>query len=201
MIVGLTGGIASGKTTVSNFFKEIGIKIADADIIAKEISQRKDVEDEMIQVFGKEILDVEGKIRKINRAKVKEIVFSNKEKLSKLNEIIHPKVIEEFKKIKENTAKNDIIIFDVPLLFETELDKICDIIILVYVDRETQIKRMFERDNISEELAVKIINAQMSLEEKIKKSHVHIENNGTLDELQRKVQNIYRELKRKAEGE
>lgn len=201
MIVGLTGGIASGKTTVSNFFKEIGIKIADADIIAKEISQRKDVEDEMIQVFGKEILDVEGKIRKINRAKLKEIVFSNKEKLSKLNEIIHPKVIEEFKKIKENTAKNDIIIFDVPLLFETELDKICDIIILVYVDRETQIKRMFERDNISEELAVKIINAQMSLEEKIKKSHVHIENNGTLDELQRKVQNIYRELKRKAEGE
>ena len=95
MIVGLTGGIASGKTTVSNFFKEIGIKIADADIIAKEISQRKDIEDEMIQVFGKEILDIEGKI---NRAKLKEIVFSNKEKLSKLNEIIHPKVIEEFKK-------------------------------------------------------------------------------------------------------
>lgn len=198
MIVGLTGGIASGKTTVSNFFKEIGIKIADADIIAKEISQRKDVEDEMIQVFGKEILDIEGKI---NRAKLKEIVFSNKEKLSKLNEIIHPKVIEEFKKIKENTDKNDIIIFDIPLLFETELDKMCDVIVLVYVDRETQIKRMFERDNISEELAVKIINAQMSLEEKIKKSHIHIENNGTLDELQRKVQNIYRELKRKAEGE
>ena len=198
MIVGLTGGIASGKTTVSNFFKEIGIKIADADIIAKEISQRKDVEDEMIQVFGKEILDIEGII---NRAKLKEIVFSNKEKLSKLNEIIHPKVIEEFKKIKENTDKNDIIIFDIPLLFETELDKMCDVIVLVYVDRETQIKRMFERDNISEELAVKIINAQMSLEEKIKKSHIHIENNGTLDELQRKVQNIYRELKRKAEGE
>ena len=198
MIVGLTGGIASGKTTVSNFFKEFGIKIADADIIAKEISQRKDIEDEMIQVFGKEILDIEGKI---NRAKLKEIVFSNKEKLSKLNEINQPKVIKEIKKIKEKTEKNDIIIFDIPSLFETELDKMCDVIVLVYVDRETQIKRMFERDNISEELAVKIINAQMSLEEKIKKSHIHIENNGTLDELQRKVQNIYRELKRKAEGE
>lgn len=192
MIAGLTGGIASGKTTVSNIFKEFGIKIADADLVAKEISERADVVKETAEIFGREILAADGKI---DRAKLKEIVFSDKEKLSKLNGIIHPKVIDEFKKIKENTDKNDIIIFDVPLLFETELDKMCDTVILVYVDRDTQIKRMFERDGISEELAVKIINSQMSLEEKIAKSKICIENSGTLHELRKKVEDVYGELK------
>ena len=112
-----------------------------------------------------------------------------------LNNLIHPKVMEEFKKIKENADKNDIIIFDIPLLFETGMDKMCDKIMLVFVDINTQIKRMIERDNITEELAVKIINSQMSLDEKLKKSEIHIENNGTLENLREKAENIYRELK------
>ena len=191
MIVGLTGGIASGKSTVSNIFREFGIKIADADKIAREISEREDVVAETAEIFGREILDCDGKI---DRAKLKEIVFSDKEKLSALNNIIHPKVTDEFKKIKENTSKNDIIIFDIPLLFETGMNKLCDKTILVYVDRKTQIKRMFERDGITEELAVKIINSQMSLEEKMTKSQIHIENNGTLEELREKVQEVYNQL-------
>ena len=192
MIVGLTGGIASGKSTVSNIFRELGIEIIDADIKAKEISERKDVINEIENIFGKDVININGQI---DRIKLKEIVFGNKEKLKKLNDVFHPKVMAEFKKIKENNDKNDIIIFDVPLLFETEMDKICDKVIVVYTDETTQIKRMIERDNITEELARKIINSQMSLKEKLEKSQIHIENNGTLENLKEKIKNIYKELK------
>lgn len=192
MIIGLTGGIASGKSTVSKILKELGAIIVDADIKAKEISEREDVIIEAKNIFGNDIIDNNGKI---DRVKLKEIVFSNKEKLKELNGLIHPKVVSEFKKIKESSNKNDIIIFDVPLLFETGMDKMCEKIILVFADKDTQIKRMIERDNIDRELAEKIINSQMSLEEKLKKSQIHIENNKTFEDLKKKAENIYRELK------
>ena len=192
MIIGLTGGIASGKSTVSKIFRELGAEIIDADIKAKEISEREEVVKEIGNIFGKEVINSEVKI---DRLKIKEIVFNNKEKLKKLNDLIHPKVMEEFKKIKENTGKNDIIIFDVPLLFESGMDKMCDKIILVFTDKKIQIKRMLERDGITEELAEKIINSQMSLEEKLNKSQIHLENNGTLEDLREKSETIYRELK------
>lgn len=192
MIIGLTGGIASGKSTVSKILKELGAKIVDADVKAKEVFQRDDVTSKIKNIFGNGVI---GKNGELDRAKIKEIVFSNKEKLEKLNQLIHPKVEEELKKIKENANKNDIIIFDIPLLFETGMNKYCDKIMLVFVKRETQIKRMIERDNISEELAIKIINSQMSLEEKLKKSEIHIENNGTMENLREKIENIYKNLK------
>lgn len=192
MIAGLTGGIASGKSTVSSIFRSFGVEIADADITAKKISEREDVIQEIKKIFGKDVLSAEGQI---DRVKLKEIVFSDKNKLVQLNNIIHPKVMEEFKKIKENTPKNDIIIFDIPLLFEAGMDKMCDTVILVYVDRETQIERIKARDGVSRELAEKIIDAQMNLEDKKEKSDIHIENNGTQEELKKKVEDIYRKLK------
>ncbi len=192
MIAGLTGGIASGKSTVSSIFRSFGVEIADADITAKKISEREDVIQEIKKIFGKDVLSAEGQI---DRVKLKEVVFSDKNKLVQLNNIIHPKVMEEFKKIKENTPKNDIIIFDIPLLFEAGMDKMCDTVILVYADRETQIERIKARDGVSRELAEKIIDAQMSLEDKKEKSDIHIENNGTQEELKKKVEDIYRKLK------
>lgn len=192
MIAGLTGGIASGKSTVSSIFRSFGVEIADADITAKKISEREDVIQEIEKIFGKDVLSAEGQI---DRVKLKEVVFSDKNKLIQLNNIIHPKVMEEFKKIKENTPKNDIIIFDIPLLFEAGMDKMCDTVILVYANRETQIERIKARDGVSRELAEKIIDAQMSLEDKKEKSDIHIENNGTQEELKKKVEDIYRKLK------
>lgn len=192
MIIGLTGGIASGKSTVSKVLSTLGAKIIDADLKAKEISEKDETIKEIEKTFGKDII---GELGKIDREKLKNIVFSDKEKLKKLNNIIHPKVISEFKKIKENANKNDIIIFDVPLLFESKMDKMCDKVILIIADEPTQIKRMIERDGITEVLAKKIIDSQMGLDEKIKKSDILIENNGGLLELNEKIKEVYKNLK------
>lgn len=191
MIVGLTGGIASGKSTVSNILKKFGIYIADADKIAKNLGNREDVIKEIQEKIAKDILDDKNNI---DRVKLKNIVFSDKTKLEVLNSIFHPKIKEELKKIKLNSSKNDIIIFDVPLLFETDIYKICDKNILVYVDEEIQIQRLILRDKITRELAKKIIDSQMSLEEKKLKSDILIENNGTISELEEKIEIIYKNI-------
>ena len=191
MIVGLTGGIASGKSTVSNILKKFDIYIADADKIAKDLGNREDVIKEIQEKISKDILDDKNNI---DRAKLKNIVFSDKTKLKVLNSIFHPKIKEELKKIKLNSSKNDIIIFDVPLLFETDIYKMCDKNILVYVDEEIQIQRLILRDKITRELAKKIIDSQMSLEEKKLKSDILIENNGTISELEEKIEIIYKNI-------
>ena len=184
MIIGLTGGIASGKSTVSKYLAEKGFKVYDADRIAKDISEKKSVQKEIITTFGDKILDENGNI---DRKKLKEVVFKNKEKLKQLNAIIHPKVIDFYKELKEqNTDK--IIIFDVPLLFESGIDKFCDKILVVISDYEIQLNRIVERDKIDRDLAEKIIKSQLSNEERIKKADVVIENNSSLEDLFEKVE-------------
>ena len=190
MIVGLTGGIASGKSTVSKYLAEKGFKVYDADKIAKDISGKKSVQEEIILTFGNEILDENGNV---DRKKLKEIVFGDKEKLKQLNAIIHPKVIDFYKELKEkNTDK--IIIFDVPLLFESGIDKFCDKILVVISDYEIQLDRIVERDKIDRELAEKIIKSQLSNEERIKKADVVIENNSSLEDLFEKVERFCEEI-------
>jgi len=190
MIIGLTGGIASGKSTVSKYLAEKGFKVYDADRIAKNISEKKSVQEEIILTFGNEILDENGNV---DRKKLKEIVFENKEKLKQLNAIIHPKVIDFYKELKEqNTDK--IIIFDVPLLFESGIDKLCDKILVVISDYEIQLNRIVERDKIDRELAEKIIKSQLSNEERIKKADVVIENNSSLEDLFEKVERFCEEI-------
>lgn len=191
MIVGLTGGIASGKSTVSNIFRELGVEIVDADKVAKEISERKESVDRIVNVFGEDILGIDGKIV---REKLREKAFKNKELLQELNKIIHPQVMEYFKEKKDKNLKDEILIFDIPLLYETKMEYLCDKIIVVGVDIQKQIERVMSRDGSSEELAKKIIANQMSLDEKIKRADIIIMNDGTLEELKDKVLDIYRKL-------
>lgn len=193
MIVGLTGGIASGKSTVSNFFKKLGLEVLDADEVVKEVSQKEDTVNRIVKVFGKNILDDNGKII---REKLREEAFENRELLNKLNEIIHPQVIEIFVKKKEETSEDSIVIFDIPLLYEAEMESLCDKIIVVYIEREQQIKRVIERDKNTRELAEKIIGAQMSLEEKAKRADIVINNNSTLEDLKNQVNVIYCNLQK-----
>lgn len=187
MILGLTGGIACGKTTISNIFKQLGVKVIDADKVAREVIELPEIADEIKKNYGNDIF-INGKL---DRKKLREIIFNDKEKIMKLNTIIHPKVIDIFKEeYNKNKFSDEIIVFDIPLLFEVGLEKYCNKTIVVYVNEEIQIKRVMERDNSSRELAKKIIDAQMALFEKVKMADYAIENNSTVNELEKKVKNI-----------
>ncbi|SHE43495.1 dephospho-CoA kinase [Caloramator proteoclasticus] len=179
-IIGLTGGIASGKSTVSNYLILKGLDVIDADLISREIYQVGEKAYRIVvDEFGKDILNED---LTINRKKLAQIVFSNNDQLKKLNEITHPIIFEKIKKrvYEINKMNKRVCIIDAALLFESNWYNICDIKWLVYVDKITQIKRLIERDKISEEDAVKRINAQMPIVEKIKLADFIINNSGDL---------------------
>lgn len=184
MILGLTGGIASGKSTASRIFREMGYEVYDADTIAHETLKKELCKKVIENEFGKTILDEKGEI---NRKYLREIVFRDREKLKKLNSIIHPIVIKEFENIKKNIDYKKIIIFDIPLLFETKLEYLCDKIVLIFTDRETQIQRIISRDKISRELAQKMIDSQETLESKKMKSDYIIDNSRSILELKNEI--------------
>ena len=146
MIIGLTGGIATGKSTVAKFLKELNITVIDSDKIAHEILTYRDTIDEIRREFGKIVIDKDGSI---NRKKLGEIVFDDLNKLKKLESITHHKIFEVIdKRIKQN-KDGKIIVLDAPLLFETSLDKKVDETWVVYTSKETQINRIIERDNLN----------------------------------------------------
>ena len=199
MILGLTGGIASGKSTVSSFFKEIGIEIIDADKIAREVSEQNEVIDKLVEIFGEEILekktlDKQGR-RKIARKNLREIVFSNKENVKKINNIIHPRVIEVFEERKKTNLANEIVIFDIPLLFEANLEYLCNKVIVVVANEKIQIERIKKRDGSSLETAKNIIGNQMSSSKKCRLADYIISNDSSIEELKNQVVEVYEKVK------
>ncbi len=193
MIIGLTGGIASGKSTVSAYLAELGAIIIDADKIAHEIMEKgKPAYRKIIEAFGREILAANGEI---DRSRLGKIVFNDREKKRLLEEITHPQIIKEMReKIEENRGQNKIIVLDVPLLFEAGLEKMVDESWLVYVDRETQLERLMARDGLSYQEANKRIKSQLSLEKKRELADFIIDNRGNLEELKREVFFKWREI-------
>lgn len=194
MIVGLTGGIASGKSTVSNYFREFGAEVLDADVVAKELSEKEENVAKIIEIFGNEILDENGNI---SRKKMRERAFLEKDKLKQLNELLHPQVIEVFKNKKENTKEDEIVIFDIPLLFEAGMENLCDTVIVVYISKRVQLERMMKRDRHGIDLAERIIESQMSMSDKIDKADIIINNNCTLEDLKNNVNMVYYNLQKK----
>ncbi|MDU3009894.1 MAG: dephospho-CoA kinase [Peptoniphilus harei] len=180
-IIGLTGSIATGKSQVSNYLKDKGIKVIDADLIARDVANYKSVKNKIKKEFGDDLY----KDDKLDRKKLAEIIFARKIHRQKLNSIMHPEIYKKIK--KESDSADGLVFIDIPLLFENEdLNKkyglVFDEIWLVYVDRERQIERLMKRDDISKEYAEEKINSQISVEEKRKKSDVIIDNSGTLEE-------------------
>ena len=124
----------------------------------------------------------------ISRSNLRKLVFNNKENVTKLNSIMHPAIIEEIRKQIEQQKMEKLVFVDIPLLFEIKLEYLFDKVALVYANQKIQLERVMKRDNIPKEEALKIINSQMSIEEKKQKSDFIIENEATIEELQNKVE-------------
>ncbi|XP_072996099.1 dephospho-CoA kinase [Typha latifolia] len=181
-IVGLTGGIASGKSTVSNLFRSNGLPIVDADLVARDVVRKGSGGwKKVVKAFGDDILLENGEI---DRAHLGQIVFSDPEKRQLLNRLLAPYISSgifwEILKLWIKGSK--VIILDIPLLFEAKMDRWTAPIIVVWVDPETQLQRLMARDGISEEQATNRINAQTSLDWKRSKADIVIDNSGTMDE-------------------
>ncbi|MCJ8276524.1 MAG: dephospho-CoA kinase [Bdellovibrionales bacterium] len=182
--IGLTGGIASGKTTVSNMLREQAVPIIDADQMAH--LALKVHHDKIVSYFGSGILDEKGVI---DRRKLGEKVFSNEKQRKLLEGIVHPFVqgkVAEKRRLLES-AGHKWAVYDVPLLFESQLEKDFDLILFIYAPREVCIERMIERNGLTKEEAEKRMDAQLDVEVKKTKAHDVIENIGDIDDLRDKV--------------
>ena len=195
-VIGLTGGIASGKSTVTALLKEKGAVIIDADKIAREImSKGEPAWFEVLNYFGDEILN-DGR-SDIDRKKLAHIVFSDKAKLEVLNNITHPKIIEEIKRQVEEYKKagKKIIVIDAALLIETGLDKIADEVWVVAANEDIQLQRLMAREkDITKDEALKRIKSQMPLAEKLKFADRVIDNNSSIEETKNQVDKIWTKI-------
>ncbi len=194
-IIGLTGGIASGKSTVAGMLIEKGAYLLDADRLAREaVEPGRPAWQDIVDWLGPSILLSD---RSIDRKKLAEIVFKDRQKLGRLNKIVHPWVGSRFLALSEEIRLKDpraVIVYDIPLLIEAGMQKMVDRVLLVYVPRETQIRRLCRRDNLSRSEAEYRLRAQKPLEEKRKLADFIIDNRGTTDETARQVDRFWDEL-------
>jgi len=196
LIVGLTGGIVSGKTTVAQIFKRLGAKIIDLDEIGREIvNPQQKAWKKIVQNFGVEILKDN---QEINRKKLAKIVFSNQEKLNLLNQITHPVIIEVMKKQLNqisNQATGDVIcLIDAPLLFEAHIEHMMDKIIVVYINEKEQMTRLLQREGLSKDDAIKRMRAQIPIEDKVHLADYVIDNSFSIEQTKEQVFQLWREL-------
>ena len=191
IIVGLTGSVGTGKSTVAKFFRQLGAYVIDWDELARMVIRpHSKAWKEIVEYFGKDFLNED---LTINRQKLAEVVFSDKEKVTKLNRIVHPEVLKEDERITTEIKSIDpdaMIIKDIPLLFELTHPIFVDKIVVVSASEQTQLKRLEEK-GITREDAHNRIKFQLPLEEKIKSADFVINNEGSLEETKRQVEEIY----------
>ena len=193
-LVGLTGGIASGKSTVAAILRRLGASVINADELAREVVQPgEDAWKEILDTFGPDILHDD---KTLDRKKLRKIVFDNPAARKELEGIIHPRVraLAE-KRIRELAGAGcSVIVYEVPLLFEAQIHLWLRPVILVACDVETQKQRLLQRDHVTELEAQQHLDAQMSLEEKRKLADYIIENDSNLKELEQKVNDVLQQI-------
>jgi dephospho-CoA kinase len=194
MLICITGGIASGKSTVSEIIKKEGLPVIDTDEVYHSIVKKGgSVYNKIVEYFGKEILAKNGEI---DRRKLGSIVFSSSEKRKKLNHLTHPEIIKKtFEEVNKLIEKGEKVIFVViPLLFEAGDPSFFKQIWVVYCSEETQIKRLKKRDNLTDEDAKQRIKSQIPLKEKIKKADVVISSDKSLKDMEEDVKKQIKQL-------
>jgi len=180
-LIGLTGGIASGKSTVARRFVEQGVPVVDADVLAREaVAKDSPGLAAIVEAFGTEMLDAKGEL---DRAKMGELIFNDAKRRASLNAIVHPHVAmaaqAAFQQARERGEPA--LVYDVPLLFENGLDAAVDCTLVVWVDAATQLERLLARNDLSQAQARARIASQMSLDNKKERADYVLDNSGTLD--------------------
>lgn len=192
-IIGVTGSLSTGKSTVSKYFKDLGAKVINADNIAHQVLKIPSCRNRVIKIFGKEVL--RGAI--IDRKKIAEVAFKNISYLKRLEKVIHPLVKKEIRsqiKVFRGLKKDGLLVVDVPLLFEAGLNKYVDRVVVVKLIEKTQLERAMKQLHISVEQARLRIKAQMPLKDKIRKADFIIDNEGSLNQTKKQVKEIWLKL-------
>ena len=187
-IVGLTGGISSGKSTVSSYLKQLKIPVIDADEVARKVVEpNSQGAREIRKTFGSDVFEEDGSL---NRQKLGSLIFSNAENRQKLDDLLQPLIkimildeIEEYRQKGEN-----MIVLDLPLLFEKQYEELCEDIIVVYISKELQLERLMKRNQYTKQEALSRIDSQLSIEEKRKRATVLLDNQGTIQQLYHQVE-------------
>jgi dephospho-CoA kinase len=195
-VIGLTGGIATGKSTVAGILKNAGAIIIDADRIARDVVKKGlPAYREIVKAFGEKVLQPDGEI---NRSVLGDIIFHDPQKKQLLNSIVHPHVREETnRQLKhiEKTDPNTMVILDIPLLIEANMHKDLSEVIVVYAPEHIQIRRLMQRDNISEAEAMARVRSQMPIDEKKDLATIVIDNTGTKEKTRKETLTIFQRLK------
>jgi dephospho-CoA kinase len=192
ILVGLTGGLATGKSTVARLFRDCGAHVIDADDLARQVVQPgKPAWKEIVRTFGRQVLRSD---RTLDRSALARLVFGSRAKLNRLNAIVHPRVAREQARLTREIAGKDrhaVIVYDVPLLFEAGVHKRMDKTIVVTADRGTQIARLTKRNGFTRAEALRRIRAQMPLAKKVGMADYVLDGTLTLTDLRRETARIY----------
>ncbi|MCL2145325.1 MAG: dephospho-CoA kinase [Endomicrobia bacterium] len=189
MIIGLTGGIATGKSESAKYLKKLGAYIIDADEIAHKLTAKgMPALDELVKYFGSGILKKNGVL---NRKKLAEIIFSDPESKLRVEKILHAYIISRINEMAVKKYKKYNIVIDAPLLYEVGLDRVCDKIAVIWAPYDVQAKRLAKRDKLSEDQVKKRINSQMPIEKKAKLADYVVDNTGTKAALGKKMKELY----------
>jgi dephospho-CoA kinase len=199
IVIGLTGGIATGKSTVARMFKRWGAVVIDADQLARDVVRPgKPAWRDIVQVFGKDVL---GRNRTINRSALGAIVFHDRRKLRKLERIVHPRVARAQRRILRRIttrSPNAVVVYEVPLLFESGAHRRVDKIVVVTADRETQIARLKRRNGLTRAEALRRIKNQMPLAGKVRRADVVLKGTGEKAAVRKEVRRVMRSFRQSA---